>query len=859
MRLWPFSSSKQKQSLVLPDGGSLTDYDKELMDFTQLNGLQSSISNAIYKQIDISHLANIQDHGNDSGYFGQEFELRPTAGKMKALFGREPWVYATSQLIARTLSSIPFVVKNTVNHEVNETHPLNAQLKAQSPVQDHKLRDWSGYLDMTLGGNYFLVFDENYKEAMHVPVELISIVLIDPETTPDAEKRFNESGPIDYIEISSSGMNNHFLKPGKIDFKQVIHFKLANPYNPLYGLSMYAAASRPILLDRHKNEFEMAFYLRGGTNAGVIETTEDISRMRMERLMRTYEASFTGKRNWWRQQFLPKGAKWVNAGLNMSEMQHLEGLRENRRTLLAMLGIPPAMVGIVEDVNRATAEVQEQAFWQNTIIPLSYFVAAGWNNSYLVKNIYKGEVEVVPDLSNIDAVVGSLRSKAEDAKSIEDIATINEQRELVGLKPLKATDPRGTMFTSQVKKLGMALPFGNGDGTGTIDPNDMGPDETLDTKSQKIAGLTTQSDGDNPHHHVAEWDPETGNGLTRAIQGEGPDHIHKIVDFKVMVAGEDKHGHPGSLKQSDDSIHKEIFKRAKITVEANQRRIETRQGEKYVKALAQYFNLMFEQTKDALIMGLDVEGHLMTLADDRVTLFDSKMLPIILETQDLGFGFALSSSRSISATLIIAKDMADGTYKANSANLRFSPADEQAIEAIKQRDSDSRRTTMSQRALETFYRFDETVTENILSIIEAGLEGGQTHIQIASQIANDYGENYSGQAATIARTEILTAVSQGIEWEGETLQQVFTKVEKQWFHVGDVLSNPDARVPHAEFESQGKQDIKHVYRNPITGGELRYPRDPKGGASDVINCRCTQSNTIPHDAQSNAAAILSNI
>jgi hypothetical protein len=86
----------------------------------------------------------------------------------------------------------------------------------------------------------------------------------------------------------------------------------------------------------------------------------------MKRLMNTFEQVFTGKRNWWRQIFLPKGAKWVSSGLTMSEMQHLEGLRENRLSILAALGIPPSKVGLVQDVNRSTSDNQDKDFWEES-------------------------------------------------------------------------------------------------------------------------------------------------------------------------------------------------------------------------------------------------------------------------------------------------------------------------------------------------------------------------------------------------------------------------------------------------------------------------------------------------------------
>jgi hypothetical protein len=86
------------------------------------------------------------------------------------------------------------------------------------------------------------------------------------------------------------------------------------------------------------------------------------------------------------------------------------------------------------------------------------------------------------------------------------------------------------------------------------------------------------------------------------------------------------------------------------------------------------------------------------------------------------------------------------------------------------------------------------------------------------------------------------------------LREVFTKVKKQWFHVGDVGTNPDAREGHAEFESLGAVDEDYKW-----GGVLDYPRDPDAPADEVINCRCSMVSVIPEDAQSNAEVILDRV
>jgi len=784
MRLWGRKS--------IPVSRETNTENQQMLDLCQMNNLQGAIElamqNVLKKSYTLSDFVGMEDFNDTGGHFGTEFNLGSNAGRLKSMYSREPWTYATATLIARTLSSIPFIVIDEATDEIVENHPLCDLLNASNEIQDNTSLKWVSFLDLILGGNSFLVFDEKYRSAIHVPVEYVNIQLREGSCGAEGALKREQEGPISHIEIQGPAMCATGSASNRIEYKNVVHHKFPNPFNPFYGMSMFVAAVRPILLDRHKNEFEMAFYLRGATNAGVIETTQDISKARMDRLMRTFEQAFTGKRNWWRTLFLPKGAKWVNSGLTMKDMEHLEGLRENRRTLLAVLGIPPTKVGVVEDVNRSTSEVQDRTFYENTIIPLAKFWANGWNSSYLVRQIYPG-YRIEPDLSGVEAVEGSLTSRGEAAQQVDKYLVINEIRQdILGYEPLKETDPRGNMFVAEIKPA-MADPFG-GPMTDP-DPGDMGPE-----------------DPDLAEPTPAEDDPTDDD-----------------TDKQMLDGGTRK-------AQATES----------------QSRTEKRQMRKYVKALDRYLGVFLSQVEYALRNQRDVRKYLDVHQDERVKVYVSEADPVLMDSQERGFTLGTHNAKTFSVPRVGRKQA-----------LTFDPVDLEAIEILREKDRDGKRQTLRQRNLTTFKGFDQTRTEIIMDIIERSLADGRTEDEIARTIRGTYDDNYSGQAQTIARTEVLSAVSAGIQWNHEVLGQVFSEVNKQWFHVGDVGANPDAREEHAAFENAGKNGVvpsSYEWENPTTGAKLRYPRDPQAGAKDVINCRCTMVTVIPETATSNAPAIL---
>lgn len=713
-------------------------------------GLAHAIESSIQKQIDASQYYQAYDNMDEQGnYFGSEFNIRATAGRIKATYTREPWIFTAATLIAKTMATVPFKLLNVQTNEYETEHVLLNKIEVGNPLEDGFTLKWKGYLDIILGGNFFRAYNAAFTESVHLPVELVTLQF-------DNQNRFIENAVVHDTQTNRR----------VIPYKQVVHFKYPNPYNVYYGLSLFVAASRPLLLDRYKNEFEMAFYLRGATNSGVIETTEDINRSRLERLMRTFETVYTGKRNWWRTIFLPKGASWKSSGLSMTEMQHLEGLRENRLTILACLGIPPSMVGIVTDVNRATSEDQNKIFWENTVKPLCDFVASGWNNSYLFKVIYGGKYKLEADYSNVEALQGSLRTKGEQAKAVESYLTINEIRaDILGYDPLP--DDRGDKFVSEIKPANPGL-----DVFGSL----SAPEETTETESP----------------------------------------IDEIIGVDILTM--------------------------KAQAVASQARIETKLSDEYLKVYGEYIDEVLDYTAEALRKGLDVRAALKSKERDFAKLYIDGAEQILVKALQRGASFAQAQTKTIHPMGVREKVV------------RFSELDQEALATLRDETEDGERRTLIERSLNSFLGFNATRSSEILDLVASGLEDGLTTDQIAAGIRSNYAESYKNQAFTIARTELLSAISQGIKWNHNLMGELFSEVKKQWLHVGDVGSNPDARDWHADFETLGAVASDYKF-----GGVLDYPRDPAGGAENSINCRCSLVTVIPEDATSNAEVILDRV
>lgn len=805
--------------------------DDDRFDGAELNDAVSrAIDAAMKKSLSYANYIAFDNLDDQSGYFGTEFEIRTTAGRLKGLYSREPWIYTSATHIAKALSSVPMKLYNPANDQEIKKHFVIDILKSGSPTQSNIELQMVEGVDLLLGGNYFLLLEPDLKTVAGLaPVDMVSLVYSQDMTRIAA------------IDVFSMGVGT---KAARFPMEQVVHVKLPNPSNFMYGMSPFAAAARPILQDRYKNEYEMAFYLRGATSQGVIETTEDLSKSRFQRLMRTFEQAFTGRANWWRTIFLPKGAKWSANSLTMAEMQHLETLKENRKTILAVLGIPPSIVGLIEDVNRATAEQQERIFWMNTIVPLCQLRAAGWNNSHLIKNVLKGKVEVRPDFSGIDAVEGFAALKKEKAEAMAPYFTIDEiRRDVWKAQPIG--DERGLKLVAEIKSA--AAPGFPGAGQLALPPAAA---KAAIPDGYTCMALMFPKDTYPTREMAIKW---AGN------KGYKSDSVEECSDHWRMQQNLPDAYDQASIKEIalDDGVRglfgkpadmKAVRAAAKAAATASQNRIETRLGVQLLETFRAYVDDLLSEARKALLEKRHVRTYLEAYRADRAKAWAKRALPTLLAAQDRGFSAGLSQVKA-----------AFGETKRDSLFPGLNETDKQAVDVLKERTRDGRRRTLEERSIERFDGLDATQTENVMRTIQRGEEQGQSYEEIARTIRDTYGEAYDGQANTIVRTEILSAVSEGLDWNHQVLRQVFTQVLKEWMHQGDDAINSHARQEHVELDGvQVENDDVWTYTELATGNEinLAYPRDPQGGPGAVINCRCTMVSVIPDDASSNAEAIL---
>lgn len=125
--------------------------------------------------------------------------------------------------------------------------------------------------------------------------------------------------------------------------------------------------------------------------------------------------------------------------------------------------------------------------------------------------------------------------------------------------------------------------------------------------------------------------------------------------------------------------------------------------------------------------------------------------------------------------------------------------------------------------------------KTIASEVSRGIANGSTYAQVAQQISfkmvGAYEDRPGGalyRALTIARTEGGRIQSQAAMDACYKAKDIGADVLKEW----DSTLDGDTRPSHRKVDGEIRE-----LDEPFSNG-LDYPRDPSGGAAEVVNCRC---------------------
>jgi len=425
----------------------------------QISDLSNKVDELVEENLQLYMEKSIDSNGSDpiAGQFGLLDEQYDKA-MLQKLFMTETWFFITVNTIAKTISSLPFklekrkIIKQNVVQPNGETEEVFKEVWIEASAEPEanvfrfpndlqtQMEFW--YLvcaDILATGDAYI---HPYKEERDLEEESTSegrlrdAIQRVRKTEIESLYRINSAmtevipseDPTKIIDGYAIVANE---KTAFFDKDEIIHIKLPNPSNPLYGLAPIVAVMKKVLLDRYTDEHHMRFYKQGARLGGAIETTKKLTKEQMVRLTKTFEANFTGKRQHHKTLVLPEGMKYNIIEQSPVDSSLIEFSKTNKEPILSAYNVPPIKVGLLDGATFANALIQNKTYYVDTIMPLTTLIEQAINKSESILRSARG-MRFKFDFSQIESLQEDFKAKADSAKSMLDSGmTINEVREQV--------------------------------------------------------------------------------------------------------------------------------------------------------------------------------------------------------------------------------------------------------------------------------------------------------------------------------------------------------------------------------------------------------------------------------------------
>jgi len=370
----------------------------------------------------------------------ERFAVKPSVANRQA-FEKCIWVFIAIREIAQAIAGIPLRVGLNQNGTWEEKPNSRPAKLFQNPNPFLTRYDlWERIaVDLELFGNAYL---EIVKDDQGIPVEVYPL-------RPDRVEI--EGHPKRFISRYYYIINGRKLPVGGWPPDEIVHFRTANPASEFYGLSPIKPLDVSLQLDLYALLFNRRFFEAGARIGGVLETDYTLSKETEERLQAWFAENFTGYQAAFVVPVLQSGLKYKQVRETHKEMEFIEQRKVVREEILGTFGVPPAMVGLFETANYASAYVQKELFYVDTIVPKLLKIQERLNKSLLSQ--FGPGWEARFSLEDIPA----LREKEETKAKVyaqyvaAGILTPDEVRAKEGYPPLKREQLE--LFPEKVKKV----------------------------------------------------------------------------------------------------------------------------------------------------------------------------------------------------------------------------------------------------------------------------------------------------------------------------------------------------------------------------------------------------------------------
>jgi len=290
------------------------------------------------------------------------------------------WVYASVFAVASGLAVVPWEIWDG---EVGKGKKLNEEHEVVKLFNDpNDEMTWFDLIEATV--TYLELAGDCYWEIVRPKIsEQISKATGNPAGKPKQLFALRPSRVTIRPRKDGKGVEQYVWKLSpyskniiKFDPWQIVHFLYFNPMDDWYGLSPLSAAAMSVQSELYTIEYNQGFFQRDATPQGYLATDQVITPEQAKKIGNDWRKNLSGSNNKYKIPVMPKGLMFHTIGVNARDMQFLNQRMYNREEILSVFGVPPVKVGLLDKAKYDNYQLQEAAFYRDTIQPKGLKIAS---------------------------------------------------------------------------------------------------------------------------------------------------------------------------------------------------------------------------------------------------------------------------------------------------------------------------------------------------------------------------------------------------------------------------------------------------------------------------------------------------
>ena len=720
------------------------------------------------------------DQDMSGGAWDSEFRSFIDAQTLKQLFFSEAWVFIVCDLVAMKLSSQPMRV---MRGEVVDGKFI------KKPAEGHPLQE------LIENPNPFQSY-ASWMYCMIVDLVLMGngvlwyasssnyLMLLPAETVMLDFSRDGKLLSYNVSEIASDGGVTG-ARQTKFAVEDVVHLRRPNPSSLLWGLSPFIPGRKSVLFNRYSQDYLNSFYQKGAMPGFALEMGAEANERVAMRLLRSFENAYTGRKNMRRTLVLPKGVALKEVSHTLASQELATYIELNREEIINLLKVPKHELSLQSAGSLGGEEAKSalKNFWEATLIPMARIIEGELSKFFRRRGQLEDSNTFLEfDLSKVEALQEDVANKATIAEKMLKTHTLNEVRKIFyELPPVEGGDVvQG--FTAPMPggypTFSLSLPA---PAQTALPPITV---ESVVVEDRDATATGTKASKDKITNYLKTgdgwWSRREAHAKEAIAKGVGDLEKATLKMFADMAVAITKTVRSHLKEKSWDTLRTKADERAKLIGKPELRR-------RLRKSIDRFEEQWITDTRTALLSKVDA-----------------------------GYGVALE--------------------------LPFNLASPEELAALQTRGAAARQDALEERAGRVFSYMSETTVEGVYATIENGIDEGKTVKEISDDLRAKFSDikEIGSRAMTIARTEVLTAVSLGQAAAMKDAAKVVPDLQKMWISANDDRVRDSHEMLHGDIVPHGKE---------FDNG-LQFPRDPSGPPEEVINCRCTWI-MLPKDQMQN--------